>query len=195
MLPSDAPSASPSKSPTRAPTEQQTDVWNNITYDDFNDASFNGGWGNFGDGGGDARRVTDEWKDSISRYIPEGSASLRIRDDSSTSNIYLRESQDVSGFTNLRVSFSFKARDLENVDGFHLEYSDGQNYEEVKSWIIHSEFENDKYYYETVDFNALNIAYNLTPNAKIRFVCDSTRNADQIFIDEVKFEGFGPPPS
>jgi len=68
----------------------------------------------------------------------------------------------------------------------------------VKAWLIRrgSEFENNEYYYETIDFNAIlrTDAYNLTQNAKICFVCDGSGKRDQIFIDEVKFEGYGPPP-
>jgi hypothetical protein len=157
---------------------------------------FNGGWGNFGGGrGSDASRVANVWKGSIASYIPEGSASLRIRDDTDSSTVFLMESYDVSGFTNLSVCFSFKARKMENSEDFFLEYSsDGQNYDvRVKAWVIRrgSEFENNEYYYETIDFNAIlrTDAYNLTQNAKICFVCDGSGNGDHIFIVEVKFEG------
>jgi hypothetical protein len=89
---------------------------------------------------------------------------------------------------------------MENGEDFFLEYSsDGQNYDfRVKVWVIRqgSEFENYADYYETVDLNASlrTDAYILTQNAKIRFVCDGSGNGDQIFIDEIKFEGYGPPP-
>jgi hypothetical protein len=78
-----------------------------------------------------------------------------------------------------------------------LEYSSdgGSNWGMVKEYVHGVDFENDSFYFESVDFVEafeLNQAsYNMnTTRAKIRFRCDASGNVDYVYIDEVAFQGF-----
>lgn len=89
---------------------------------------------------------------------------------------------------------------MENGEIFFLEFSSdgGQTYPvRVKLWEIRSgsAFHYDVLYQQLVDFtvNAVSgLSYELTQYARIRFICDASGNGDQIFLDAVKFEGYGP---
>jgi len=172
--------------PSMNPSEQPitTPVWSTITYDDFES-----GWGSFADGGSDAARIANVDQS----YIHQGSAGLRIRDGTGVeASVYQNEDHDVRGYSNLRVSFWFKARSMDNInERFFLEYSSngGSDWSIVKTWARSIDFENEVFYNPGVDFNAESISYALTDQARVRFRCDASGNWDWVYIDEVRFEG------
>jgi hypothetical protein len=163
------------------------DGWRKITFDDFERD-----WGEFEDGGSNAERVANNNKDMA--YVHQGVAALEIRDGSSgtSSSVYHKDSHDVTPFKNLRVSFWFKARSMENNKNFLIEYSSdgGSKWVAVKDFVIGTGvYSNDQFYNPTVDFNAEGVSYDRTSQAKIRFRCDANRKNDMVYIDEVVFEG------
>lgn len=200
-MPSTEPSSTPSTHPSELPSETPT-AWYTITYDDFEaDNETNpSGWGSFNHTARpgvklDAARVSSEY---FQPFIPQGSAALRIRDNSGIYSSVLQDSDhDVTNFSNLRVGFSFFALKVEDGEGFCLEYSSnsGSIWTLIKEWIIrnNTDYENDNFYHESVDFNQESQqSYELTASVRIRFRCNATANRDFVFLDEVLFQGYGP---
>lgn len=154
--------------------------WETITYDDFE----NENWGSLADGGSDARIV--------SKYAHQGSYSLRLRDNSKAqSSAYQHSDHDVTQYSDLKVSFWFYPYSMETNEDFFLEYSadGGSTWSVVKSWARGRDFDDEKYYSESVrisepDFNLA------TTKARLRFRCDASSNADQVYLDEIQFQGF-----
>lgn len=197
MKTSNVPSLYPSFAPSEVPI-----TWNLITYDDFEkDNETNPtGWGSFNYTKKPGVRLdaTRVFGDQFAAFIPQGGAAVRIRDDSGIySSVFQDTDHDVSGFSNLRVSCTFLPRQLEDDEGFLLEYSSdsGTIWSLVKEWVIRSNtyYENGHFYHETVDFNnEAEQAYERTDSARIRFRCNATANRDPVFLDEILFEGYGP---
>ena len=171
----------------------QGGTWYNIAYDDFE-----GGWGNFADGGSDADRRNSAGERA---YIHQGSAALRIRDNSgSSSSVFHAKNYNVTGYSDLRVDFWFYAISMENGEDFFLEYSSngGSSWVIVKAYVRGQGSQDGKFYFQNNIFYFGSVflsgaIYNLnTSRARIRFRCDASDDSDSIYIDEVLFQGFLP---
>lgn len=154
--------------------------WIVITYDDFE-----GGFGNYTDGGGDCHLNTN------SSYSHQGSNSARIRDNSGVaSSFYHTIGQNVSGYTDLEVDFWYYPRSMDNSnEDFWVQYFDGSTWLTVATYAQGINFQNNNWYHEVVSIPAG--TYNYPTNARLRFMCDASGNADYIYIDELEFRGFG----
>lgn len=152
-------------------------VWETITYDDFES-----GWGNFVDGGSDARRSSRD-----AAYAWEGTYCARIRDNTSTSVITHGPSYNVSGYVDLEVEFYFYVRSMENGEDFWVQFYDGSSYQTVASFVTGTDIFNNNFYTATVQIPSS--SYNYPTNAKIRFRNDASGNSDWIYIDAVTFRG------
>jgi hypothetical protein len=69
-------------------------------------------------------------------------------------------------------------------DGFRLQIStDGGNtYTTVEEWNLGDEFENRRFYSESVVITG----FTLTDQTRIRFRCNAEDNRDDVFIDEIE---------
>lgn len=155
----------------------QETTWKTITYDDFEK-----GWGSFIDGGSDAARVYDKQH----KHIHQGKAALRIRDNSSSSTVSQRKNNDVTSYSDLRVSFWFIPRGMGVGESFVFEYSSnkGKTWTLVKRWVVDGTvYRNERFYQEVVNFNKVtDLKYNLTTRARLRFRCDGKDNRHYIYI-------------
>ncbi|MBN2072152.1 MAG: PKD domain-containing protein [Candidatus Krumholzibacteriota bacterium] len=154
--------------------------WEVITYDDFE-----GGFGNYTSGGGDCSLYTS------GTYAHQGSNAADIQDNSGVaSSFYHTASYNVSGYTSLEVDFWFYAYSMDNTsEDFWVQYFDGSTWRTVATYARTTDFENGVFYHKVVQIPAS--TYNYPANAKLRFMCDASGNADDVFIDEVEFRGFG----
>ncbi|RMH69245.1 MAG: T9SS C-terminal target domain-containing protein [Gemmatimonadetes bacterium] len=136
---------------------------------------FESGWGNWNDGGSDCARY------SGSRSYG-GSYSIRIRDNSGTASSMTTDAFDASGVSSIDVEFFFYSYSMENGEDFWLQYSSngGSTWTTVASWARGTHFNNNTFYTATVSINTGN-----SSNAKVRFRCDASANADHIYIDDV----------
>ncbi len=152
--------------------------WTTITYDDFE-----GGMGNYRDGGSDMKRYSG-------RYSHQGSYSADIQDNSGTSSsFYHSNGLDVSGYTDLEVEFWYKPISMDKPgEDFWVQYWDGSTWRTVAVFDKGTDFENGNYYNVVVSIPAG--TYNYPTNAKLKFVCDASGNADDVYIDEIEFRGF-----
>jgi len=153
-----------------------TAVWETITYDDFE-----AGWGSYSDGGGDCSRYTG------GRRAYQGSAALDIQDNSGTrSSFYHTTGYNVSAYVDLEVDFYFYAYSMDRVEDFWVQYYNGSAWQTVAVFTVSVDFVNNTFYHATVQIPN---TYNYPTNAKLRFMCDASGNADDVYIDQITFRG------
>lgn len=140
---------------------------------------FETGWDNWIDGGSDAARYS-----GVNSY--EGSYSIRLRDDTSSSTMTL-SNVDVSPYTQVEVEFYFYPLSMESGEDFWLQYDDGSGFATVAAYAAGTSFDNGSFYVATVTLDAS--SYNLVSNAGFRFRCDASGNSDYIYIDQVTITG------
>lgn len=145
-----------------------TELWSN---------DFESGWGNFNDGGSDARRSSND-----AAYAHQGTYCARIRDDSSSSNI-TSDAFSLSGYSDLEIDFWFYARSMENGEDFFVELWDGNSWEVVGNFARGTDFENDQFSHEVITVDSGNVSF--SGSAQLRFRNDASGNSDWIYIDEV----------
>ncbi len=138
--------------------------------------SFETGWDGWSDGGGDCYRINS------SRSF-DGNYSIRIRDNSGTASAMTSNSYDVTVYDNLEVKFNFYSYSMEYNEDFWLRYYDGSSWHTVQAYARGTDFNNNVFTEATVNISSS--SYNFPANAKFRFQCDASSNADQIYIDNV----------
>lgn len=142
---------------------------------------FESGWDGWTDGGSDCYRYrgSRSW---------EGDYSIRIRDNSGTASAMTSPSYDLSGLASVEVSWYFYPYSMENGEDFWLRYNDGSGWQTVATYARGTDFQNNTFYSASVTLDAS--SFNLSNNARFRFQCDASGNADQIYVDEVIITGF-----
>ncbi len=137
---------------------------------------FETGWDGWLDGGSDCYRYAGSrsW---------EGTYSIRIRDNSGTASAMTSPVLNLSGYSEVTVNFYFYPHSMENGEDFWLRYNDGSGWTTVAAWASGTSFNNGSFYTASVTLNSSQ--YNFPSNARFRFQCDASANADHIYIDEV----------
>ncbi|MGK0315905.1 MAG: hypothetical protein ACI86M_002137 [Saprospiraceae bacterium] len=143
---------------------------------------FETGWDGWQDGGSDCYRYTG------SRSY-EGSYSIRIRDNSGTSSAMTSSAYDLSSYSGVELTFYFFPNSMEYGEDFWLRYYDGNSWQTVATFTSGVSFQNNSFYVATVPI--LSSQYNMVSNAKFRFQCDASGNADRIYVDAVSVTGLG----
>ncbi|EDP94294.1 endonuclease [Kordia algicida OT-1] len=141
---------------------------------------FESGLDGWVDGGGDCYRY------SGSRSY-EGNYSVRIRDNSGTASSMTLNNVNVAAYDEVEVEFYFYAYSMESGEDFWLRYYNGSSWQTVRAYRSGTDFQNNNFYSSKVTLSSAN--YNFTSNAKFRFQCDASANADEIYIDQVKITG------
>ncbi len=154
--------------------------WTTITYDDFES-----GWGSYTDGGGDCSRYCG------GTYAWEGSCAADIQDNSGVaSSFYHTTGYNVTGYTELEVDFYFVAISMDNTrEDFWVQYYDGSTWRTVASFAQGIDFDNNVFYHAVVTIPSS--SYNFPTNARLRFMCDASGNADDVYIDNIEWRGTG----
>ena len=152
--------------------EAESPSWTELINDNFE-----GGWGNWRDGGSDAR---------LSRSFAIGSKCFAIQDDTSTSNVQLINSLDLSGYSELKIEFSYIVQSFEKSEAFWVRFSDdgGSSWSMIKAYVNDVDFVDDGTRYPivlTIDSGS----YTFSNNVLIRFQCDASGNGDDVYIDSV----------
>ncbi len=137
----------------------------------------------------------DGWLDGGSdcfRYSgsrsPEGSFSMRLRDNSGTASaMTTASSYDLTAYDNVSISFSFYPNSMENNEDFWVRYNDGSGWQTVATYARGTDFNNGTVYTATVNLSSA--AFNLSANGSFRIQCDASGNGDQVYIDEVEIRG------
>ncbi len=143
-----------------------------VTNDDFES-----GFGNWIDGGSDARRSASD-----SQYANSGTYAVRLRDDTSTSNIRTGN-LDFSGISRVQIDFTYITVSFDNPsEDFFLEYSTngGSSWSQIEEWNLNDEFVNNQRYFEQVVFDAT-----FSSTTQFRFRCDASNNGDRLYLDDI----------
>lgn len=148
--------------------------WKQLIFD-----SFETGSGNYTDGGRDCK------VDTSGRFAHDGIATMNIQDNSGTdSSFTLTNGLNITGYSELKIEFWYQPVSMDNAsEGFRLEYWNGSKWTVLKNWVKDRDFQNDKFYFETVTLTSEQAVF--AANAKIRFVCDASSNYDDVYIDEI----------
>ncbi len=143
----------------------------------FVDEDFEGGLGIWNDGGSDCRRAAID-----APYAYSGTYCVRLRDNTSSSTI-TTDPINLSGYSQLTVSFTYITRSMDSSEDFWLQISTGGGYTTVASWVHNVDFENEERYFETITINGP-----FSANTRVRFRCDASNNSDFVYLDDIKIE-------
>jgi hypothetical protein len=116
----------------------------------------------------------------------EGSYSIRLRDNSSTSNA-VSPDLDLTGNTQVSIEFHTYANSMENGEDFFVEFFNGSDYEVIGQYVSGQVFVNGEFFTDTIVLDSSNFTF--TTNNRIRIRCDASGNNDQIYFDQVIVSG------
>ncbi|MEZ5359993.1 MAG: PKD domain-containing protein [Candidatus Zixiibacteriota bacterium] len=160
-------------------TVSEATGWMTITYDDFES-----GFGNYTDGGGDCALYI------YGTYAWEGNNAADIQDNSGTaSSFYHTVGYNVSAYSEMEVDFYFVAISMESGEDFWVQYYNGSTWQTVASFAQGVDFSNNTFYHAVVTISSG--SYNFPTNARLRFMCDASGNADDVYIDNIEWRGQG----
>jgi len=156
--------------------------WIEIISDDFES-----GFGNWIDGGADSKYY------SGGTYAYQGSGAINL-EDNTDSSVMTTSDLALLGYDEVKVEFAYYAVSMDSSsEDFWLQMStDGGNtYTTVEEWNLDDEFVNNQFYTDAVTITG----YALTDQTRIRFRCDASGGADDVYIDMVVISAkvTGPP--
>ena len=141
---------------------------------------FESGRQGWSDPGSDCRRFNN------ANYAFEGNFSIRLRDDSSTSNT-VSPVLDLSGNNQVSFEFNYYPRSMENGEDFFIEFFNGSSYEVIGQYIRGVDFNNNTFYNETIVLDASN--YNFSASNRFRIRNDASGNGDFVYFDQIIVSG------
>ncbi|HSR87684.1 MAG TPA: putative Ig domain-containing protein, partial [Pontiella sp.] len=146
--------------------------WTEILYDDFE-----GGFGNWIDGGADCLLYTGP------DFVHQGNSAANLQDDTSTS-VMSTGNLTLSGKSAIQVEFWAYTKEFKPNHDFWLQISTngGASYTTVKAWVRGPDFNNEQFFTDTVVING----YTLNDQTRLRFRCDASKDANDVWIDEVR---------
>jgi PKD repeat protein len=158
-------------------TVSEAGAWTVITYDGFET-----GMGSYTDGGADMMRYTG------GTYAWEGNCAANIQDNSGvSSSFYHTATYNVSGFSDMEVEFYFVAVSMEVGEDFWVQYYNGSTWQTVAAFARGTHFNNGTFYNVVVPIPRS--TYNYPTNARLRFMCDASNDADDVYIDNIEWRG------
>jgi len=116
----------------------------------------------------------------------EGSYSIRIRDNSNSSNAQ-SPILDLSGNTQITIEFHTYSRGMELGEDFFVEFFNGTSYEVIGNYARGTDFNNNSFFTDTITLDAG--TYNFNANNRFRFRNDASTNNDHIYFDQVIISG------
>jgi chitodextrinase len=141
---------------------------------------FENGRQGWSDPGSDCRRFNN------ATYAFEGNFSIRLRDDSSTSNT-VSPVLDLSGNNQVSFEFNYYPRSMENGEDFFIEFFNGSSYEVIGQYISGVDFNNNTFYNETIVLDAS--SYNFNASNRFRIRNDASGNRDYVYFDQIIVSG------
>jgi len=139
---------------------------------------FESGWDGWADGGSDAFRYAGT-------RSPEGTYSIRLRDNSGNASSMSSPSYDLSSYGQVVLDFSFYPNSMESGESFLVRVNNGSGWNTIETFTSGSDFNNNQVYEASVMIPG-NL---LTSNTSFRFECDASNNSDRVYIDAVVLTG------
>lgn len=116
----------------------------------------------------------------------EGTYSIRIRDNSNSSNA-VSPTLDLSGNTQVTIEFHTYSRGMEFGEDFFVEFWNGSSYQVIGNYARGIDFNNNAFFTDTIVLDSG--TYNFNANNRFRFRNDASVNNDQIYFDAVIISG------
>jgi len=159
-------------------------LWEDITYDTFEDDSF----GSFEDGGSDA-----DVRSAPAALSHLGSFSVRIRDNSGTgSSIYQDPpGSDVTDVDDLRLHFWYYTKSMDDGYKFLVEYWSNldNDWQPLEEYVAGTDFQDKTLSESTILFSDKGIDVTSMTTIRLRFECVAGSNKDQVYLDDILLEG------
>ncbi len=144
--------------------------------------NFDGGFGNWNDGGNDAGLHTGN-------NVINGSASVNLQDNSGNASSMIQDFFNASSFSEIEITFTYKPVSMENGEDFFVEFQDASgSWVIVEDYVRGVDFNNNQIITSSVAVN--NNQFNFSGNVRFRIRCDASANRDDVFIDDVTVVGF-----
>ncbi|MBL0025187.1 MAG: T9SS type A sorting domain-containing protein [Saprospiraceae bacterium] len=138
---------------------------------------FEAGWDAWAAGGVDCSRY-------FGTLSPEGSYSIRLRDNHDTKSAMTSSTYDLSSFNTVIVEFKFRATNIESGKEFWLRYYNGWYWTTIATYIIGEPYLNNQVYTITKTLTGP-----FPANAKFRIQNNAPGSDDDIYIDAVSIRG------
>ncbi|MCF8366136.1 MAG: PKD domain-containing protein [Bacteroidales bacterium] len=141
---------------------------------------FESGFGLWTSGGSDCLLYTS------GTYAAGGNNAGDIQDNSGVaSSFYLTNGIDVHspGYVQIDISFDFVMISMETNEDFWVQYYNGSTWSTVATYAQGSSYQNGIFYNESLTL--FESEYNFPTNMNIRFMCDASGNADDVYIDNI----------
>ncbi len=141
---------------------------------------FETGFEGWSDGGSDCARVFN-----TSRAW-EGDYSIRLRDNSSSSNT-VSPALDLSGNNEVTIEFHVYSNSMEFGEDFFVEFWNGSSYQVIGNYARGIDFNNNEFFTDTISLDSG--TYNFNANNRFRFRCDASGNGDRVYFDQIIISG------
>ncbi|BAO76894.1 hypothetical protein WPG_2664 [Winogradskyella sp. PG-2] len=147
---------------------------------------FETGFQGWTDGGSDVALLNN------ASWACNGSYSIYTKDDDTSQNRITSPTLDLSSYINIDFSFCLKTYNLENGEGFNLQYTDdGSTWTTVKTFTKGTDFTGNG----TGDSTSLSETlsggtYTFTVNSRFRLSGTCNRNNEYNIIDDILIEGY-----
>lgn len=141
---------------------------------------FETGFQGWSDGGSDCARVLS----SANSY--EGSYSIRLRDNTSSSNS-ASPVLNLTGNSQVSIEFHTKSLSFSNGEDFFVEFYNGSTYQIIGQYVAGTHFSNGSFFTDNIVLDAG--SYNFNANNRIRIRCDASTNSDLLYFDQVIISG------
>jgi hypothetical protein len=181
--PTNSPISSSTSSPTSLPTASPTasPVTPNLNWIVLFQEGFEKGFDLFTNDGKNTR--IDK------KYFNEGSASLRLSDNSGISMATTSNAYDVSCMNQLKVHFFYYCRGVKKDESFFLEYSadGGSSWQAAEIFVRGIDWnKNNKWSEASVEWDVSSASIS---TIQLRFRAEFSDRRDKVYIDDVLFEG------
>lgn len=172
----------PSNNLTVTATYKDAPPSGNWTVLDFE--NFEGGFGHYADGGKHCILYTG------GTYSSQGTNALNLQSvgDLATATLTISDLPNGGLFTSsaqLRIRFEYYVVSFDNSnEDFWVQYNDGSGWTTIEDFVLNTDFQNNEF--KSAEILITNSEYNFTTNGQIRFRCDASGGADDVYIDEVE---------
>jgi hypothetical protein len=140
---------------------------------------FETGWQGWTDGGNDCQRQS-----TSNSY--EGSYSIKLRDDSSTSNA-VSPIIDLSGNSQVSIEFHTYTSGFDTGENYFVEFYNGTSFQTIGTYTVIDDFNNGSFFTDTIVLDSGTYSFN--SDNRIRIRCNASANNDQMWFDQVIITG------
>lgn len=123
------------------------------------------------------------------KFASSGSSALRIQDNSGQASSIYTKNQDLSGISQVEISFSAFPVSMERWEDYMLEVSTngGEDFTEIQKWVSGVDFTNSI----RKNHSVVVADINFSSQTVFRLRCDASSNSDYVIIDDIIINACG----